>query len=200
MSGIQGKQMLEPAQNANQRCGTKKKEKLTQEKLKRILHYDQETGVFTWVVSNTNSISVGSVAGTIGLKGYRIIGVDGERYKASRLAWFYMEGYWPENCLDHIDRDRANDKWNNLRHVSQACNTRNQSVRKTSVSGVTGVTWYKPTKRWLARICVDYKVLNLGYFKAEVDAVKARWEAEKKYGFPNCNTTSSAYQYIQKTS
>jgi len=171
--------------------------KLTQEKLKELLGYSPETGVFTWNVFKRN-VKSGDVAGTVHPHGYTYIGVNGKRYKASRLAWLYMEGYYPENYIDHIDRDRGNDKWANLRHVSQSCNLRNASMKSTNKSGVTGVNWDKNKNSWHAQITVNYKNLWIGRFKEKIDAVKARWEAEKKYNFPNCNTTSSAYEFLKR--
>jgi hypothetical protein len=70
-------------------------------------------------------------------------------------------------------------------------------MRSDNKSGVAGVCWHKGDKKWAARIKVNYKLKNLGSFKHLKDAVQVRWEAEVKYGYPNCCSTSSAYQYLK---
>ena len=84
-----------------------------------------------------------------------------------------------------------------LRHVSRQCNNRNCIIGKNNKSGVIGVSWSKPNKKWVSQITVERKVNYLGRFVNLKDAVQARWEAEVKYGFPNCNTTSSAFTYLE---
>lgn len=78
------------------------------------------------------------------------------------------------------------------------CNTRNKSIMKNNKSGITGIVWHKRDNKWLSQIMVFGKQLHLGYFDNIIDAVKARWNAEVKYNFPNCNTTSSAYMYLKE--
>lgn len=173
------------------------KEKLTQEKLKELLYYDFETGIFTWKVDRGGSAKKGSVAGCL-KNNYWHIAVNDKRYLAHRLAFLYMEGYMPENGIDHIDRNPKNNAWNNLREVSHSCNMRNCSLFKNNKSGITGVVWEKSTKKWRSNISIPKKNINLGRYDNLADAVKARWNAEIKYNFPNCNTTSSAYLYLKK--
>lgn len=172
--------------------------KLTQAKLKELLDYNPKAGIFTWKVQKNSRVSIGRVAGYVESDGYRRIRIDNNLFVASNLAWLYMEGYWPECVIDHKDRDRDNNKWDNLRHVSRLCNTRNQSVRKKSTSGVTGVHWCKTTKKWNAQIKISGKSYNLGYYKNLTDAVRARWHKEIENNYPNCNTISSAYQHLKK--
>ena len=171
--------------------------KLTQERLKGLLDYDPETGVFIWKVANANRIRVGDVAGTLNNRGYLYIGINKKRFLAHRLTFLYMEGYFPENQIDHIDRNKINNSWSNLREVSQTCNMRNKSIMKNNKSGVIGINWNKESKKWMARIRTP-KTVYLGLFENIIDAAKARWEAEVKYNFPNCNTTSSAYNYLKE--
>lgn len=171
---------------------------LTQERLMEVLRYDPEIGVFTWVCSPQPKVKTGDVAGYVTTVGYRRIEIDYKLYYASRLAWLYVEGYFPEYEMDHINRIRSDDRWCNLRHVSRQCNLRNRNISKNNTSGVTGVFWNKHDKRWVAKIEITEKLIYLGAFKSKLDAAKARWEAEKKYGYPNCQTTSSAYLFINK--
>lgn len=174
------------------------KEKLTQERLKELLHYDPETGVFIWNKSGfgfkkdkiTNCLHKNS--------GYIVIRVNNKLYKAHRLAFLYMEGYLPENEVDHIDRNRSNNKWNNLREVSRSCNVRNSNVPKNNKSSIKGVYYDNNLKKYRSRIVIKNKSISLGCFISLLDAAKARWQAEVKYNFPNCNTTSSAYNYLKE--
>ena len=171
--------------------------KLTQEKLKELLDYAPANGVFVWKVDRGKKVKKGDVAGSIDNHGYWCIKIESKRYLAHRLAFLYMEGYFPENQVDHIDRNRSNNEWKNLREVSQSCNMRNCKIRKTNKSGITGVCWHKKNNKWTATIRIHKKNIDLGRFDSLLDAAKARWNAEVKYGYPNCNTTSSAYTYLK---
>jgi len=171
--------------------------KLTQKRLKELLEYNPKTGIFTWLKPK-QKVRKCLIAGGICKKtGYRHVGVDGKPYPASRLAWFYMEGYWPENLIDHENRIRDDNRWINLRHVSRVCNVINCGISKRNKSGVIGVSWNKNTNKWESQIQVSGKKIHLGHFVEKVDAVKVRWKAEKEYKFPNCNTTSTAFLYLK---
>lgn len=172
------------------------KKKLTQKRLKELLDYSPDTGLFLWKTNRGGSARKGEVAGTVVGK-YIEIRVDGVRFLSHRLAFIWMEGYTPENDVDHIDRNPLNNKWVNLREVSRACNLRNCKINSRNKSGVTGVCWHKAMDKWHAQICLNGKQIKIGFFSNIVDAAKARWQAEVKYGFPNCNTTSSAYQFLK---
>lgn len=93
-----------------------------------ILSYDKETGLFTWMVSPRRGIAPGSVAGTVNLNGYRIICIDGKKYRASRLAWFCAHGVWPNGEIDHRDRNRLNDAIANLREATSSQQKANRSA------------------------------------------------------------------------
>lgn len=172
-------------------------EKLTQKRLKELLFYNHKVGRFIRKTS-VGGINVGAVAGFKMKAGYRAIDVDCKRYLEHRLVWLYIEGYLPENEIDHIDRNKENNRFKNLRIVSRQCNARNSDISSLNTSGVKGVSFYKNTGMWCARIMVNYKRKSLGHYLKKDDAVKARWEAEKKYNFPNCCTSSTAYEYLKK--
>jgi hypothetical protein len=170
---------------------------LSQKKLKEQLQYDPKTGIFVWIATRSG-IKKGSIAGCINILGYRHIKIDGKRYRAARLAWLYMEGFFPENEVDHINRIKHDDRWNNLRHVNRQCNARNRGTLKNNKSGIVGVCWKSKIKSWASEITVNKKTIHLCYSKSKAEAVKARWKAEKKYNWPNCNGTSSAYLYLKE--
>lgn len=171
---------------------------LTQERLRELLHYDPNTGIFVWLKTRSTKHILGCTAGSKDTNGYQIIKINSLQYKAHRLAFLYMKGYHPEYEVDHIDRDPSNNKWSNLRHVTHQCNMQNKSKYSNNKSGVTGVYWCKRSKKWCASVKVKGRGLHLGYFLILMDAVIARWKGEVKYGYQTCNTTSSAYQYLKK--
>jgi hypothetical protein len=170
---------------------------LTQKRLKELLNYNPETGIFRWKESRGCKES-GSLAGNKNSYGYIQIQIDRKLYNASRLAYLYIKGYLPEYEVDHEDRVRDNNKWENLRHASRLCNMRNKSIYRNNKSGVTGVYWSKSKAKYESQIRINGKAKYLGHYHSLIEAVKARWEAEVKYGFPNCNSTSSAYQFLQE--
>lgn len=171
--------------------------KLTQKRLKELLDYNPNTGVFVWEISPSPYVHIGMIAGSINSRGYRNIKLDKVLYRAARLAWLFTEGYFPEYQIDHINMVKDDDRRCNLRHVTASCNCKNKGITKANKSGVVGVCWHKGVKKWVATIKYK-KVLHLGCCKNIQDAAKIRWEAEKKYGYPNCNTTSSAYLYLKE--
>jgi hypothetical protein len=69
---------------------------LTQERLKEVLNYDPETGIFTRAVKR-HKYPAGEKAGTVEFNGYIVIRISGKTYKAHRLAWLYVYGEWPDN-------------------------------------------------------------------------------------------------------
>jgi len=171
---------------------------LSYERLHAVLTYFPETGGWKRNVT-LGPGKAGSIPGTIDKSGYRVIKIDGTIYKSSRLAALYMLGYFPENDMDHKNRIRDDDRWENIREVSRQCNSRNCGIAKNNATGVTGVGWHEATKKWRARIRISGKHIYLGIFKTKREAAQARWEAEVKYGFPNCNTTSSAYLFLKES-
>lgn len=136
---------------------------LTQERLKALLHYAPETGAFTWKVSTAHRVRVGDTAGGLhAIDGYWRIMVDGHPYKASRLAWLYMTGEFPLTYIDHDNRIKSDDSWENLRQATPLENNRNCSVRKDNTSGLRGVSWEKISQKWKAQISVAGKKVSLG--------------------------------------
>lgn len=140
---------------------------LTQAKLKELLRYDPDTGLFTWLVSRKR-VKAGDVAGTTYTNGYVIVRIDGKANSAHRLAWFYMTGEWPADQIDHIDRDKANNRWGNLRPATSLQNIANRG--SWSKSGFKGV--YKPIGRndYRTEIRINGKRKLLGYFKTPEEA------------------------------
>jgi hypothetical protein len=151
---------------------------LTVERLKELLHYDPETGVFTWKVRVAN-VPAGSIAGC-NKERYHFIGVDGREYRAHRLAWLYMTGEWPVE-IDHRDTDGHNNRWANLRHATRIQNCRNTGLPKNSTSGSKGVYWSKDRQRWVAQITINKVRTGLGRFHTKERAAAASEAAARKH-------------------
>jgi len=174
---------------------------VNQEKLKELIHYNPDTGLFTWLkrdrkwfVNNQafarwNTIYPGIEAGYIRKsksgKSYIVISILAIDYKAHRLAFLYISGDWP-NVIDHNDGNGVNNKWLNLNDVSHAENTRNQKLHITNSSGVSGVTYRKDREKWRVRISIDNKMTPLGSFDDFFEAVCTRKSAEVTHNYhPN---------------
>lgn len=157
---------------------------ITQSELKSLIRYDPLTGVFTNNMSRSGQVSIGSEIGYYNKKGYLRIILQGVDYPAQRLAWLYMTGVYPEKeslNVDHIDTDRANYKWDNLRLSDYSQNGFNQSKRSDNTSGYKGVSWKKSHNKWYARIQVYGKTKSLGYFDTPEEAHEAYKQAAIKY-------------------
>lgn len=172
--------------------------KLTQKRLKETFHYDKNTGLFTYINPPGKKMNIGDVAGAINDKGYVIIGVNYKYYGAHRLAFLYVNGYLPECQIDHKDRIRHHNWWDNLREVTQTCNSRNCNINKNNTSGITGVYFNKVFNKWVAAITIRSKTIYIGGYVDIEDAVRARYEAEIKFGFLDCKLNSPAKQYLDK--
>jgi hypothetical protein len=159
--------------------GTNTREPFDANYLHSILEYNSDTGEWRWRVPRRGT-HTGQIAGYINKgDGRRRIRIDYVAYLSSNLAWLYMTGEWPRFEIDHIDRNRANDRWNNFRLVTRFQQMMNKTVSKLNTSGVTGVL--RCNNRWFATIRVNGKRIFLGSFLYYGDAVAARKKAEIEY-------------------
>jgi hypothetical protein len=152
---------------------------ITQERLKDLLNYDPETGIFMWKVRR-HGVTLGSVAGCTD-EGYIRIKIDGRLYAAHRLAWLYVNGSLPEFTIDHINRVRSDNRIANLRSATNAENHQNRSKYITNTSGVTGVYWDNQRGKWRAQIEHLGRNVNLGRYSTIEAAAEARAAAKKKF-------------------
>ena len=153
--------------------------KLTHEQLLNALHYNPETGHFTWRTTRSSNAVSGSRAGTNVTNGYRQINFSGKRYLEHRLAWFYVHGHEPTMTVDHINMVRSDNRISNLRVVTIQENTRNQPSHRDGKK--TGVSWHRDVSKWRAYITIDRKFIHLGLFDDYETAVNVRSRAEKAY-------------------
>lgn len=154
---------------------------ITQAELKALLHYDPLTGVFTNAKWRGKRGAPGAVAGHVNSHGYVKVKIRTKIYSAHRLAWLYVYGAFPAAEIDHIDRNRANNKIANLRNVTGSENCQNISVRCDNSSGYKGVGWHKQHAKWRARIMLNGKHLHLGLFAELVDAAAAYTVAATRF-------------------
>lgn len=158
--------------------------KITQARLKDLLHYDPETGNFTWRQVRGGKLP-GDIAGSVCRargKDYRRIRVDDELVMAHRLAWLYMHGVWPDDELDHEDGDGLNNRIRNLVPAGRQENNVNASRRSDNKSGHPGVHFHKRIRKWAAALGAGGKIW-LGYYDKLEDAIAARKAAEAEHGY-----------------
>ncbi len=149
--------------------------------LSRLFNYDPETGVLSWKAAPSfNTSRIGSEAGTLRPDGYREVRVNGRLCLTHRIAWAITAGSWPVAFLDHVNRDRSDNRLVNIREASASQNQSNKGVRKDSRSGVKGVTWHPALKKWRAIITHNGKRISLGCFLDIEDAGRAFIAASKK--------------------
>lgn len=148
---------------------------ITALELRERLQYDPNSGRWVWLKTPRKGFE-GKPAGSLDVKGYWCIKIDGKSYKASRLAYLYMTGEWPEDEMDHIDGTPWNDCWVNLRPATRTENNSNRRMRDNNTSGAIGVFWNEANQKWIAQINKMY----LGSYDSFEEAVAARDAAAKE--------------------
>lgn len=157
-------------------------EKLTQRKLRQILSYDKQTGIFKWFKVNKHHRQLnGKVAGTIRKSrgmAYRWIRINNICYSAHRLAWFYCYGIYPQ-IIDHKNGNSLDNKISNLNNVNTFMNTQNHKVKIKANGLPTGVK-QTPYGKFVARIRINNHPIHLGTYDTIAGAFKAYSTARKK--------------------
>lgn len=148
--------------------------------LRKKLHYDCETGIFTWIESNSTKIKTGQVAGNVRNNKYIYIKINKKLYSAHRLAWIYTYGYIP-NVIDHINGNPSDNKIINLRECTFQENMCNRKINSNNKSGSKGVYWHKNIKKWAVSLQVNNKRKHIGYFDDLEFATFVAEEARDKY-------------------
>lgn len=144
---------------------------ITIEELRENIHYDPDTGFFTWKRSKYQPYRIGTRAGSRMSHGYRRIFIGEKNVTEHRLAWFYMTGEWPKRHIDHINGDRADNRFSNLRDVSRSTNLHNVArANKNAVSKYRGVSFAQGA--WTMQIMVDGKRVRVPGFSTEEDAAR----------------------------
>ena len=143
----------------------------TYQRVREVLDYDPDTGLFRWRVATGRRARVGAVAGARHNQDYIHIGIDGHRILAHRLAWLWMTGSWPIAEIDHINKDRSDMRWSNLRQASHAQNGANRGANKNNKLGIKGVRFNHGS--FYARIWKDGRQIKLGRFRTAKEATAA---------------------------
>lgn len=159
---------------------------LTQSDLKENLSYDPLTGLFIRLKSRQKTRWSGKPAGYTDAKGYvRIRLPDGKIYKAHRLAWLYVNGYWPEHDIDHVDNNPSNNTINNLRKATRSENRQNiRKAHSKNSHGYFGVS-KRSNGRWQARIIVGKVAHHIGTFMT-AEAAQDAYVSAKRRLHPFC--------------
>ena len=178
-------------------------ERLTPDEISAILDYHPESGWLTWRVRRPDSFyggegyrqrdadrwnrkMSGRRAGHLAATGYRVVCIARRTYQAHRLAWAIQTGSWPADQIDHINHDRDDNRWVNLRDATGSENCRNRSRPASNTSGAIGVHFHRPSKKWHARVFHDGKRIHLGAFDSHEAAASARRAVNSDLGFhPN---------------
>jgi hypothetical protein len=165
---------------------------LTQAIVREFLHYDPDTGLLTWrhrrrcwfkndhFCNAWNTKHAGQPAFTAMSDGYHQGRIFDQGYQAHRVIFLWMMGRWP-NEIDHINHDRADNRWRNLREVDPYEQNGNLSLPRNNSSGHAGVVRFRG--KWQASIQVNGRTRHLGTYPIFEAAVAARKAAERRYGF-----------------
>lgn len=153
---------------------------LTLNELRESLHYDANTGIFTWLARAAKAIHVGDVAGNTNKFGYTTIGFKKKIYKAHRLAWLYIYGTWPDGLIDHVNGVKSDNRIINLRVVNETGNSENvRRPNKRNKSGFMGVILFQ--NKWRASITINKKTRRIGDFATPEEAHQAYLNAKRKH-------------------
>lgn len=148
---------------------------LSYEQAHEFFFYCRETGTLNW---KNPTAQRKNPAGRAASRGYRIVYVGGLRVRVHRIIWTMHRGCPPKGMIDHIDRDTANNRIENLRECTRVQNSYNRKVNKNSTLKVLGVR--KDGAKYYARIWGGGKSHYLGYFDTLEEAVAARNVAAQK--------------------
>ena len=156
------------------------------EELRKLLRYEPETGKLFWRKrGNTtfDNIYAGKEAlSALTYNGYRRGTILGQSVYAHRAIWKIATGEEPPQ-IDHINHSKADNRWENLRATNSEGNAKNHPMYSNNTSGVTGVSRCSRRNQWQVSIRANGKSVYLGRFHRKEDAIKARLEAEIRYGF-----------------
>lgn len=153
---------------------------LTHSRVKELVHYDPEKGVFTWAAKRPRC-RPGDVAGSLMTVGYVVVMLDGRKVYGHRLAWFYVHGVWPRGVVDHKNHVKHDNRIDNLRDATVTVNLQNRVIPLAgSKTGVLGASTCKGG-RFRATIKINKKFCHLGVFDTPEEAGAAYLSAKKAH-------------------
>ena len=143
------------------------------ERLRECLDYNPDTGVFTFKVALGKKIRPGKIAGWVSSFGYLIITIDGVDYRANRAAYAIVTGALPKGLVDHINTDKLDNRWKNLRLADKSKNSMNTGLKSSNTSGYKGVSWCRYREKWVCQVGLNNKNYFGGAFSDIKDASEA---------------------------
>lgn len=147
---------------------------MDQELANTLWLYEPDSGKFFWRVKASRGSNIGDRAGWFDGRYWRLR-YKKKNYKASRIAWLVMTGNWPENLIDHINQNKTDDRWFNLRQANKSENQRNRSARKDNKLGIKGI--HKTKYGFMAQNVVEGKQVLAKHFKSLEQAKTAYVES-----------------------
>ncbi len=155
--------------------------KLTLSGVEKYFNYNPDTGGLTWAIRVCKKKPVGAIAGYLTSDGYRTVKVNGQGFRAHRVAYRIMTGSDPVDEIDHINGDRSDNRWCNLRPCAHYENGQNKVNRPVGVSGFTGVTWSNTLKAWVPKIKLRGDVVHGGVYRDLDEAIAVRKGLRKSH-------------------
>ena len=159
----------------------KRQPPLSAELVRSLFDYDPNSGILRWKVQANrprkwNSRYAGTIIGwkSQGYIQVQISAPERANYYAHVLAWCHYYGYWPPDQLDHKDRDRSNNRIDNLRMASHSDNNCNKGRLRTNTSGAAGVSFHRESGKWRVRINRGGTKVFDGLFATREEAIAAR--------------------------
>ena len=150
---------------------------IAQQKLHELFEY--RDGKLFWKIRKAACVYIGNEAGSIDKKGYRRVMINNKSYKTHRLVFMMHYGYLPKQ-VDHIDGNKLNNNIENLRQATHGQNRQNSKIQKNNTSGVKGINWQKRDNKWQARVMLNKKSHQIGYFETLEEAKKAIEKARQQ--------------------
>ena len=138
---------------------------ITQERLKQLVSYDPETGVFMRKVRTSNRVDMSKPMGTLDSYGYLWSSLDGKAFRLHRLAMIYVHGAVHDGDVDHINMNRTDNRISNLREVDRSTNMQNKrTASANNKCGLMGVCFDARRGSYYAQIRINGKNTHLGKF------------------------------------
>jgi len=180
--------------------------RITREQAMELFVYDDDAGKLYWRERPAshftheayqrawNTKYAGRQAGSISLNGYRRVNIGGCFQYTHRIIWLLETGEWPDE-IDHINGRRTDNRFANMREVDRKTNGKNASRSVSNSSGVTGVSFDRSYRRWVAYITVDGAKVHVGQSTNKAAAIAMRKAAEREYGYHHNHGKEPASAY-----